>query len=170
MVELFLGAAEALHYVHEQGFLHRDIKPGNLLLTKDESRLMLSDFGLARDEGVTGAPRSGAIQGTMRYMSPEQLSAPRGEIDRRSDLYSLGVSLYEALTSALPADVADDEGYIEAIRRGETVPARARNPRIPEALEQILNTCLETDPDRRYRTAADLAADLKRLLGDLPPE
>ena len=94
MVSLFVGAIDALHYVHEHGIVHRDIKPANLLLTKDASRLLLSDFGIARDPESGALTRGGDLLGSIRYMSPEQLLAQRVRVDRRSDIWSIGVALH----------------------------------------------------------------------------
>jgi len=168
MVSLFVGVADALQHVHENGIIHRDIKPQNLLLTKDSSRLLLTDFGLARDEQVSQLTRRGDFLGTIRYMSPEQLLAQRAQVDRRTDIWSLGVSLYEAVTFDVPYSGASEEAYITAVSMRLPLAASARNPAVPRDLETVLMKCLERDPERRYGSAADLRDDLQRFLRDEP--
>ena len=170
MVELFVGIADALHHVHEQGIIHRDIKPLNLLLPEKGSRLLLTDFGLARDLDATRMTRRGDFMGTIRYMSPEQLLASRVQVDHRSDIYSLGVSLYEAVTLDLPYAGDSEEAYISAVSTKDPVSARKRNQAVPRDLETVLMKCLERDPGRRYKGADELQADLERYLGDRPVE
>jgi eukaryotic-like serine/threonine-protein kinase len=111
--------ADALEHVHGQGVVHRDVKPLNLLLTKDGSRLLLTDFGLARDEEASRLTRRGDFLGTVRYMSPEQLLAQRVRVDRRSDIWSLGVSLYEAVALELPYSGDSEEAYLSAVSTKE---------------------------------------------------
>jgi serine/threonine protein kinase len=166
VVELFVAAADALHYVHQQGILHRDIKPSNLLLNQERTRLLLTDFGLAREEDAANLTRRGEFLGTVRYMSPEQLLAQRAKVDRRSDIWSLGVSLYEALTLDLPYVADTDEGYISAIAMKQPIPARDRSRAVPRDLETVLMKCMERDPERRYATAGELRADLMRYLDE----
>jgi hypothetical protein len=168
MVELLAGVAEALEYVHEQGIVHRDIKPLNLLLSKDGSRLLLTDFGVARDEEASRVTRRGDFLGTIRYMSPEQLLAQRVKVDHRSDIWSFGVSLYEAVTFELPYSGDTEEAYISAVSMKEPLPARIRNPAVSRDLETILMKCLERDPGRRYASAAALKDDLTRYLDERP--
>ena len=167
MVSLFIGVVDALEYAHRHGVVHRDIKPHNLLLGPDD-RLFLSDFGLARDEAQSGLTRRGDFMGTIRYMSPEQLLAHRTVIDHRTDLWSMGVSLYEAVTLDLPFAGDTDEAYIGSVSMREPVPARVRNTAITRDLETVLLKCLERDPDRRYASAALLRDDLQRCLDDRP--
>ena len=167
-VELFIGVADALAAVHDGGVVHRDIKPSNLLLTRDGSRLLLSDFGLARDAESAHLTRQGDFLGTVRYMSPEQLLAHRVKIDHRSDIWSFGVSLYEAVTLDLPYHADSDEGYISAVSSQEPTPARRRLRAVPRDLETILMKCLERDPARRYASMRDLREDLARFLEGRP--
>jgi Tol biopolymer transport system component/serine/threonine protein kinase len=168
MIPLFSEVADALHYVHENGIIHRDIKPQNLLLTDGRSKMLLSDFGLARDEELSQLTRRGDFLGTIRYMSPEQLAISRTEVDRRTDIWSLGVSLYEAVTLDLPYTADTEQGYISAISQREPLPARVRNAVIPKDLETVLIKCLEKDPKCRYQTAADLRDDLRRITTGQP--
>jgi serine/threonine protein kinase len=168
MVSLFAGVVDALQHLHEKGVIHRDIKPQNLLLTKDGERLLLTDFGLARDEQASQLTRRGDFLGTVRYMSPEQLLAQRAQVDRRSDIWSIGVSLYESVTLDVPYSGASEEAYISAVSMREPVPARGRNPAVSRDLETVLMKCLERNPDRRYGTATELRDDLLRFLKDEP--
>jgi serine/threonine protein kinase len=168
MVSLFVAVSDALHHVHQKGIVHRDIKPGNLLLTKDAGRLVLTDFGLARDPDASRVTQRGDFMGTIHYMSPEQLLAHRVTIDHRSDIWSLGVSLYEALTLELPYATGSEEGYISAVSTQDPAPARSRNSSVPRDLETVLMKCLERDPARRYASAEALKDDLVRFLEDLP--
>ena len=147
--------------------VHRDVKPGNLLVD-GRGELHVADFGLARlgaDAGVTG---TGDLLGTPRYMSPEQAAARHNLVDHRSDVYSLGATLYEVLTLE-PAVGGDDRA--EILRRiGETdpTPPRKLDRLIPRDLETVLLKCLEKDPARRYASAKDLADDLRRFLAHEP--
>jgi len=168
MVSLFVPVTDALEHIHENGIIHRDIKPHNLLLIKDGARMLLTDFGLARDEQASQLTRRGDFLGTIRYMSPEQLLAQRAQVDRRSDIWSLGVSLYEAVTLDVPYSGNSEEAYIGAVSTRDPTPARARNPEVPRDLETVLMKCLERDPERRYGSAAELKDDLLRFLRDEP--
>jgi serine/threonine protein kinase len=168
MVLLFVGAADALNHVHGHGIVHRDIKPLNLLLTKDRTRLLLTDFGIAHDLDSASLTRGGDLLGTIRYMSPEQLLAQRAKVDWRTDIWSFGTSLYEAVTLALPYSGDTNEAYITAVSTKEPLPSRARERTVPRDLETILMKCLQRDPERRYASAADLKSDLVRFLEDKP--
>ncbi|MHB8899454.1 MAG: serine/threonine-protein kinase [Thermoguttaceae bacterium] len=151
-----IQAAEALDYAHGQGTLHRDVKPGNLLVDGSD-HVSVADFGLARAIDP-GDAAGGEVVGTPRYMAPEQF---RGRADARSDLYALGATLYELAT--LEA-AFEDSGP----RPGLPVPPRQINPAIPRDLETIVLKCLEPDPDRRYVNAAALAEDLGRFVEGRP--
>jgi tetratricopeptide (TPR) repeat protein len=159
-------AAEALHYAHAQGVIHRDVKPSNLLLAAD-GRVCVSDFGLARIAEQPGLTFSGDLIGSPSYMSPEQ-AAGRYPLDARTDVYSLGATLYELLTLRPPfAGTRRDEVLLKVIRN-DPVPPRKFNPHIPPDLEIICLTALEKDCERRYQTAADLAGDLRNFLAGRP--
>ena len=168
VVSLFVGVADALAHVHRQGIVHRDVKPLNLLLADGGTRLLLSDFGIAREEEVSRITRRGDFLGTVRYMSPEQLLAHRARVDGRTDIWSLGVSLYEAVTLELPYSAPTEEAYVSAVGTKEPLAARARNRAVPRDLETILMKCLQRDPDRRYQTAEALRDDLVRFLEHRP--
>ncbi|HUG67617.1 MAG TPA: serine/threonine-protein kinase [Pirellulaceae bacterium] len=157
--------AKALNYAHRQGTLHRDIKPANLLIDEDGT-VWVADFGLAKAMEHDNVSRTGDIVGTLRYMAPEQF---QGSTDARSDIYSLGLTLYELLTLKPAFDETQrkrsflhDSGSLE--------PGRPRrdNPSIPRDLETIVLKAIAVEPDTRYQTAAELAEDLQRFLEDRP--
>lgn len=162
----FEKAARALHDAHEAGLIHRDIKPGNMMVTPSGDPMLL-DFGLAVDLTANSSGPSltatGDVIGTPAYLSPEQISEGRVPIDARSDVYSLGVTLFECLTLERPHQGITRE---ELFRRIALVPApsvRALNPKIPKDLALIVGRCLAKNPNRRYATALDLANDLRRF-------
>ncbi|MEM8885743.1 MAG: protein kinase [Planctomycetota bacterium] len=162
-IELFLQACDAIHHGHTKGVLHRDIKPDNLLVD-DAGRCKVIDFGIARaTDADLGRTLTGELLGTIAYMSPEQVAGLREGLDTRSDVYALGVVLYELLAGDLPYPVRDALPYdaMDAIRR--TPPART--PALRGDLQTIVFKCLEKEPAQRYDSAAALAADLRRYLG-----
>lgn len=162
---LVLDVADALEHAHAHGIVHRDVKPSNVLVGRD-GRAQLFDFGLARSELATPLTQTGDFTGTPYYVSPEQAAA--GEIDARSDVFSLGVTLYELLTLTRPFEGRTNHEVFTAIHRAEPVALRRRNPAVPRDLETICLTALEKDPARRYPSAAALAADLLRFLDYRP--
>jgi serine/threonine protein kinase/Flp pilus assembly protein TadD len=160
-------AAEALHYAHGQRIIHRDIKPANLILSID-GRIMVTDFGLAKSEDEESVTMTGSLLGTVRYLSPEQAMAKRIAVDHRTDIYSLGATMYELLTfqPAFPGN--DDKKILAAIIQKDPIPPRRIAPTIPQELQTICMKALEKAPDSRYGTAHELAEDLRRYLNDLP--
>jgi WD40 repeat protein/serine/threonine protein kinase len=159
-----MQAAEALAYAHHQKVLHRDIKPSNLLLDL-QGTVWVTDFGLAKAEGNDALTRTGDIVGTLRYMAPERF---KDQADARSDVYALGLTLYEMLTLE-PAFVADERPrLIDKILHDEPSKPRQLDPKIPRDLETITLKAIAKDPSDRYRTASDLAEDLRRFLADRP--
>jgi len=164
MVYLVEKTARALHAVHEAGVIHRDVKPGNVMITS-EGEAVVMDFGLARDveSDLQTLTRSGDVFGTPVYMSPEQLTSEGMRPDRRTDVWSLGVMLYECVTLRRPFEAPSREGLYHQILSREPDDPRRLNPSIPRDLATIITTALEKDRDRRYQTALDLAEDLRRV-------
>jgi tetratricopeptide (TPR) repeat protein len=158
---MIADVADALHHAHQNGVTHRDIKPSNLLLSSD-GRLSVTDFGLARILEQPGMTVTGEFVGTPAYMSPEQVTAGRVPVDHRSDIYSLGATLYELLTLRPPFVADGRDKLLAMVVQKEPTPPRSLDPKVPRDLETICLKCLEKDPDRRYQTAKDLADDLRR--------
>lgn len=167
VARLGVQAADALEHAHRQGVIHRDIKPGNLLLDP-QGVLWLTDFGLARCACDGDLTQSGDVIGTLPYMSPEQALAQRDLVDQRTDVYALGATLYELLTLAPPFSGSDRQEVLRQIAEQDPRPPRSRNPAVPPDLETILLKTLEKHPAERYRTAQHLADDLQRFLDDQP--
>jgi tetratricopeptide (TPR) repeat protein len=167
VAQLGIQAAEALDHAHQNGILHRDIKPANLLVD-DTGKLWITDFGLARMEQDAGMTMTGDILGTLRYMSPEQALAKRVVVDHRSDIYSLGVTLYELLTLQ-PAFTGDDRHQLlRQIADDEPKPLRDINPRIPDDLQTIVLKAIEKEVVDRYGTAQQMRNDLLAFLQHRP--
>jgi tetratricopeptide (TPR) repeat protein len=158
--------AGALSAVHQEGLLHRDVKPSNILIRQDGVPL-LTDFGLARDQHATLVTQDGQFLGTPAYASPEQL---RGEaaLDARSDVYSLGATLYHALALRVPFEGPNTSAILNGIEAGRVTPLRKLDRRVPRDLETIIAKAMDAVPARRYASAAELAEDLERLLSLRP--
>jgi WD40 repeat protein/serine/threonine protein kinase len=167
VAQLGVQVAEALDHAHTRGILHRDIKPANLLLDM-QGQLWVADFGLAQIQGHPGLTLTGDILGTLRYMSPEQALAKRVVIDGRTDIYSLGVTLYELLTLRPALDGRDRQEILRKIAQEEPAPPRKLNPAIPRDLETIVLKAMVKEPAERYATARELADELRRFLEDKP--
>jgi serine/threonine protein kinase/Flp pilus assembly protein TadD len=165
--QLGVQAAEALEHAHQLGVVHRDIKPANLMVD-GRGHLWVTDFGLAHCQSQAGLTMTGDLVGTLRYMSPEQALAKRVVVDQRTDIYSLGVTLYEllALEPAFPG--SDRQELLRQIAFEEPAPPRRLNKAIPAELETIVLKALEKNPADRYQTAQELADDLRRFLEDRP--
>jgi serine/threonine protein kinase len=161
---LGLQAALALEHAHEIGVIHRDIKPSNLLIDARE-HLWIADFGLARlpheDHDLT---RTGDLVGTLRYMSPEQVRGERGVVDARTDIYALGVTLYELVTLRPAFDASDRNDLLRRIVDHEPPRPRRLNASIPRDLETVILKAMEKEPSARYSSARELANDLRRFL------
>ena len=165
--ELGRQAAEALAYAHAQDVLHRDIKPSNLLVDQ-AGHLWIADFGLARIQSALDLTRTGDQLGTPRYMSPEQALGRGAAVDERTDVYSLGATLYELLTLRPPFLGENRVGLLRQIAEDDPTPPRRLDPRISTDLETIVLKAMARDPADRYTTAAEMAADLQRFLDDRP--
>jgi WD40 repeat protein/serine/threonine protein kinase len=161
-----LGAqgADALAYAHAQGILHRDIKPANLLLDL-QGTVWVTDFGLAKSNDADNLTQQGDIVGTLRYMAPERFD---GSGDHRSDLYALGLTLYEMLTLKPAFHHENRAKLIEQVTAASPPRPRAINPAIPRDLETIVLKAIQRDPALRYQSAADLGDDLHRYIEDRP--
>jgi len=160
-----MQAAEALDFAHRHGLLHRDVKPSNLLLDSSGT-VWVTDFGLAKNAGdEEDLTESGDVVGTVRYLAPERF---RGQADARSDVYSLGLTLYELLTLEPAFAETDRDRLLHRVAHEEPPRHRKRNPAIPRDLETIVLKAIAPEPKRRYATAADFAADLRRFLEDKP--
>jgi tetratricopeptide (TPR) repeat protein len=163
VARMIAPVADALQYAHDHGVIHRDIKPSNLLLSPD-ARLSVNDFGLARMLEQPGMTMTGEFVGTPAYMSPEQITAGRTPLDNRTDIYSLGATLYELLTLEPPFKGESREQVLAQIMYKEPKAPRRINKGVPVDLETICLKALEKDPDRRYQTAGQMADDLRRFV------
>lgn len=157
-------AAEALAYAHSKGTLHRDIKPANLLLDRS-GRVWITDFGLAKAVDQTNLSRTGELLGTLRYMAPEQL---RGEASALSDLYALGLTLYELVTFRSPFAAPTPSEVLQKINEHQPERPRKINPRLPLDLERIILQAMAPEPGGRYASGDTLAEDLRRFLDEQP--
>jgi serine/threonine protein kinase/tetratricopeptide (TPR) repeat protein len=155
------GLAEA----HRAGVVHRDLKPGNIMIDK-EGNAKIMDFGIARSVSVKGITGAGVMIGTPEYMSPEQVEGK--EIDQGSDIYSLGIILYEMLTGQVPFE--GDTPFTIGVKQKSEIPKdpRSLNAQIPQDLSRLILKCLEKDKERRYRSADELKADLEKIEKGVP--
>jgi serine/threonine protein kinase/Flp pilus assembly protein TadD len=168
VAQLGVQAAEALDHAHQAGIVHRDIKPANLMLDV-RGNLWVTDFGLAHvQHGEASLTMTGDLVGTLRYMSPEQALAKRVVIDHRTDVYSLGATLYELLTLRPAFDGKDRQELLRQIAFEEPPQPRRLDRGIPAELETIVLKAMEKNPAERYGTAQELADDLRRWLEDQP--
>ncbi len=163
VARLIADIADALDYAHRQGVIHRDVKPSNLILSAD-GRLTLTDFGLARLLEQPGMTIAGEFLGSPFYMSPEQVAAGRVPIDHRTDIYSLGATLYELLCLQAPYSGETREQIVGQIRKGTFRPPSQIDRRIPRDLETVCLKAMRADPVHRYETAGEMADDLRRFV------
>jgi serine/threonine protein kinase/formylglycine-generating enzyme required for sulfatase activity len=167
-VALFVARiADAMHAAHEAGVIHRDLKPQNVLITEGD-RPKVTDFGLARITDEASLSVTGEFSGTYYYMSPEQVAARRAGIDRRTDVFSLGVVLYELLALRRPFEGDTTHQVAAQILHKDPPDIRLTRSRAPRDLMVIAGKALEKDPDRRFQSMAELAADLRRYLANEP--
>jgi serine/threonine protein kinase len=182
IARLGIQAAEALDYAHQMGVVHRDIKPSNLLIDCTPSplgggpgrgcldtsglKLWITDFGLAMTQTDAGLTMTGDLLGTLRYMSPEQAAGKRLPLDHRTDVYSLGITLYELLAGRPAFDIGERAELLRAIAEVDPPPLRKLAPAIPADLQTIVHKAVEKDAADRYSTAGDLADDLQRYVED----
>ena len=157
-------AADALQYAHARGTLHRDVKPANLLLDA-AGAVWVTDFGLAKLAEEEDLTQPGDIVGTLRYMAPEQF---KGEADARSDVYALGLTLYEMLTLRPAYEETDRSRLIQRVMREAPLSPRKLNKAIPADLETVVLKAIAREPSRRYQTAGELAEDLSRFIDGRP--
>jgi outer membrane protein assembly factor BamB len=160
-----LQAAEALAHAHQRGVIHRDIKPSNLLLDQ-EGTVWLTDFGLAKRVDEVTLTVAGVLLGTPRYMSPEQASTVRQPIDQRTDIYSLGATLYELSTGRPAFDADTPQAVLAQIVHAEPASPRQLRHDLPRDLETIILKCLAKEPAQRYATAQELAEDFRAFLDE----
>jgi tetratricopeptide (TPR) repeat protein len=170
--ELVETLARAVHYAHERGIVHRDLKPANILITDSSGQPgvpKITDFGLAKKLDDDAAyTRTGVVVGTPQYMAPEQAGGRAGEVGPATDVYALGVILYELLAGRPPFDGESAIHLLFRVTREEAEPLRSRRPKTPRDLDIICLKCLHKSPPRRYVSALELADDLRRFLNHEP--
>jgi tetratricopeptide (TPR) repeat protein len=163
-----IEAARGLDYAHRNGVVHRDVKPANILLSRDPRGIKVADFGLAFDLEATRLTTAGAALGTFAYMAPEQIRGDTRAIDARTDVYALGVTLFELLTLELPYTGTTQQAYSHAVLTTEPRRPGRLNARVGRDLEIVLKKALEKDPKDRYPSAAAFAEDLENVLALRP--
>jgi len=163
-LDIVAQVADGLAHAHEHGVVHRDIKPGNIMIVRGRQAKIM-DFGIARVHASDVRTQTGAILGSPRYMSPEQMTGQ--PVDRRCDIFSLGVVLHELAAGEPPFSAATVTQLMQQIATATPPPPSAANPAVPAMLDLIVARALEKQPDARYQGAAELAADLRACLAEL---
>jgi eukaryotic-like serine/threonine-protein kinase len=158
-VEIIRGACHALDYAHRAGVIHRDVKPGNLLVSDESGHVKLADFGIAKAAEQTRITQVGAVLGTAAYLSPEQATGEEAEAP--SDIYSLGVCAYQFLTGRLPHEYSSLTELALKQQREAVVPITEHRPDVPPALDRAIRVCLERDPSQRYASALTMATAIE---------
>lgn len=161
--QIIIQACDAIHFAHENAIIHRDIKPGNIIITGDD-RVVITDFGLARQEKAATLTESGALVGTPIYMSPEQVLAKRGGVDKRTDIYSLGVTLYQLISGKPPFTAQSTQGILNQILEDDPKPPQRNRIKAPSALCTITLKAMEKSPDMRFQSACFLGDELRRYV------
>ncbi len=170
-VQVIQQVADAMHAAHRQGLIHRDIKPSNIMVERTADGKFhpyVMDFGLARETAGSDQSRSGIIEGTPRFMAPEQARGDTKHLDRRTDVYALGVTLYEIIVGRSPYDGNIDIDILLAVLTVDAKPMRVVDPTVPPDLEAIALKCLEKEQPARYDSAKALADDLQRFIDGEP--
>jgi tetratricopeptide (TPR) repeat protein/TolB-like protein len=165
-VNIGIQIGDALGSAHEGGIVHRDIKPANILIT-DRDQVRVVDFGLAKLAGEAAVTRQGSVIGTPAYMSPEQ--ATGDEVDGRSDVWALGIVLYEMVAGRRAFAADNEQAILLAITTSDPTPIDTLRPEVPAELQRIIRRCLKRNPEDRYQSAAQLVADLRRFRGEPTP-
>ncbi|HEX6810867.1 MAG TPA: serine/threonine-protein kinase [Planctomycetota bacterium] len=165
--DLALQVAKALEHAHEAGVVHRDVKPSNILVRPDGT-VVLTDFGLAADQGLPSLTLTGEMAGTPFYLAPEQVAGKRYRVDRRADVFALGVTLYELLCLRRPFEGGTVQEVLAAIQKAEPASPVRFDQRLSPVIATIVLTALEKDPQRRYQTAAAFAEDLRAFVAYRP--
>jgi serine/threonine-protein kinase len=163
-LSMISDVANALDYAHSKGIVHRDIKPANIMYIKDTKNVKVTDFGIARITS-SSKTKTGVILGTPSYMSPEQISGHK--VDGRSDIFSLGVVLFEMLTGEKPFTAEDLTSLMYKIAKEKHSSVKILNPRIPQVIEKIIDKALEKDVERRYQKAGQMGDHLKKVMAKI---
>jgi serine/threonine-protein kinase len=165
VLELMARTAQALGFAHKQQVVHRDIKPANIMYDPGTDVLKITDFGIARLTGA-GSTRTGIVLGTPSFMSPEQLEGRT--VTGHSDLFSLGVSLFQLLTGQLPFTADSMTGLMQQIAEAPHPPLRAFRPDLPPCVESIIDRALAKNPEARFESGAQMAAALDECRSRIP--